>query len=143
MGFSENNVTFKATFGEVYKVGGGGGAVSSVNGKTGDVLLNASDIGAYTKEETDNKLSGKADKSELSKIPVKISELVDDTKSNPINFAMSADGARIAGNSDCADKDFYGNYIHLTYATKEEVGNIETALDGIIAIQNQLMGVSE
>lgn len=30
-----------------------------------------------------------------------------------------------------------------TYSTKEEVGNIETALDGIIAIQNTLLGVSE
>jgi hypothetical protein len=36
--------------------------------------------------------------------------------------------------------DALGNCIHNTYATKEEVGNIETALDNIIAIQNQLIG---
>ena len=38
---------------ELEKSGGsGGGAVSSVNGKTGDVNLTASDVGAYTKAET-------------------------------------------------------------------------------------------
>lgn len=137
MGFSENNVTFKATFGEVYKVGDGGGAVSSVNGKTGDVLLNASDIGAYTKEETDNKLSGKADKSELSKIPVKISELVDDTGQRPITRAGNCDCADF---SEIANKDQKGNIIHETYSTREEVGNINNAIDLIEAIQNQLIG---
>lgn len=32
---------------------GQGGAVGSVNGKTGDVKLEASDVNAYTKEEMD------------------------------------------------------------------------------------------
>ena len=36
--------------------------------------------------------------------------------------------------------DALGRGIHNTYATKDEVGNIETALDNIIAIQNQLIG---
>lgn len=39
-----------------------------------------------------------------------------------------------------AIKDGLGRYIVSTYATKEEVGNIETALDKIIEIQNQLIG---
>ena len=43
-------------------------------------------------------------------------------------------------NVECATKDGLGRYIVSTYATKEEVGNIETALDNIIAIQNQLIG---
>lgn len=34
--------------------GGGGGAVSSVNGKTGAVELSAEDVGTYTKEEVDD-----------------------------------------------------------------------------------------
>lgn len=34
--------------------GGGGGAVQSVNGKTGDVQLSARDVGAYTKKEVDD-----------------------------------------------------------------------------------------
>lgn len=33
--------------------------------------------------------------------------------------------------------------VESTYATKEEVGNISTALDNIIAIQNNLLGVSK
>ena len=40
----------------------------------------------------------------------------------------------------CATKDGLGRYIVSTYATKDELGNIETALDNIIAIQNQLIG---
>lgn len=36
--------------------------------------------------------------------------------------------------------DSEGNLIVDTYATKEEVGNIETALDSIITIQNELIG---
>ena len=39
-----------------------------------------------------------------------------------------------------ATGDGSGNIITSTYATKAEVGNIETALDGIIAIQNTLIG---
>lgn len=112
-----------------------------VNGKSDKSELESKADKSELESKADkSELESKADKSELSKIPVKISELVDDTKSNPINFAISADGARIAGYSDCADKDFYGNYIHLTYATKEEVGNIESVLDEIITLQNNLMG---
>lgn len=41
--------------------GGGGGDVTSVNGKTGAVVLSASDVSAYTTAETDTLLGGKAD----------------------------------------------------------------------------------
>lgn len=41
---------------------GGGGAVDSVNGKTGDVTLDANDVDAYSKSESDNLLSDKVDK---------------------------------------------------------------------------------
>lgn len=43
-------------------------------------------------------------------------------------------------NSYQAVADANNNPIHETYATKGELGNIETALDNIIAIQNQLIG---
>ena len=49
----------------------------------------------------------------------------------------------------CADEalwaffDSSGNTFEEHYATKEEVGNIETALDAIIALQNSYSGVSE
>ena len=42
-----------------------------------------------------------------------------------------------------ANRDKLGNVIHEFYATKEEVGDISTALDNIIAIQNNLLGVSK
>lgn len=45
-----------------------------------------------------------------------------------------------AQNSAKAETDWNNNVIHTTYATKAEVGDIETALDNIIAIQNTLIG---
>lgn len=42
-----------------------------------------------------------------------------------------------------ANRDNLGNIINEYYATKEEVGDISTALDNIIAIQNNLLGVSK
>lgn len=50
----------------------------------------------------------------------------------------------VAESSNSAVTDGIGNIITDTYATKEElntaIGDIETALDGIIAIQNELIG---
>lgn len=40
---------------------GGGGAVDSVNGQTGTVVLTASDVNAYTKQESDEKYATKAE----------------------------------------------------------------------------------
>ena len=54
-----------------------------------------------------------------------------------IIYATEADDAYFA----MCDAD--GNFINEHYATKEEVGNIETALDAIIALQNSYSGVSE
>ena len=39
--------------------GGSGGAVNSVNGQTGDVVITASNVGAYSKNEVDNLLNSK------------------------------------------------------------------------------------
>ena len=47
---------------------GGGGAVDSVNGKTGDVTLDADDLDAYTKSETNSLLATKANTSDLSAV---------------------------------------------------------------------------
>jgi len=47
MEFDEQPQEFNVDFGEVTRSGGGGGgAVNSVNGKTGDVVLDAEDVGA-------------------------------------------------------------------------------------------------
>lgn len=45
-----------------------------------------------------------------------------------------------AYNADKAAMDEKGNFIHETYATKAEVGEIDTALDAILEIQNSLIG---
>lgn len=147
MGFSDNNTSFKATFGEVYTVPGGGGSspVTSVNGKIGDVVLSASDVGAYSKEEADNvgnaladailktveqdyynskqiddALNRKADKTE---VPVKISDLTDDTE--------VAEAIKCAKEAQEAIADGKGRLIHVTYATKEELtAAIGEALEG-------------
>ena len=50
------------------------------------------------------------------------------------------DGTIVCGK---ANRDKLGNVINEYYATKGEIGDISTALDGIIAIQNNLLGVSE
>lgn len=54
--------------------------------------------------------------------------------------ASQATYANEASNAYQATADGNGNDITITYATKSEVGDIETALDGIIAIQNTLIG---
>lgn len=55
--------------------GGGseGGAVNSVNGQTGDVVLTASSIGAYSKSEVDNLLAEKAGNNEITALNNEIS----------------------------------------------------------------------
>ena len=93
---------------DAYEAGkrSGGGSVYSVNGKTGNVVLSAEDVGACPKDE----------------VPKKISELVDDTtKDDYINWAensYNASMANIAKNAQCDGMD---NVIHEVYATKDSV----------------------
>lgn len=54
--------------------------------------------------------------------------------------AEFADRALWADNASIAYRDMFNNPIHETYATKGEVGDINTALDSILAIQNSLIG---
>ena len=98
MGFSANNVTFKATFGEVYKVGG---AVNSVNGKTGDVVID---------------------------IPAKLSDLYDDSVEHMVDKAYRCDIANQSGRAWNAQADFSGNVFEKHYASKSE---IVTAIENI------------
>lgn len=70
----------------------GGGEVSSVNGQTGKVVLDASDVGAISKDD------------------------VDDTPTEGSTNPVSSDGVYMA------------------------LGDIESALDSIIAIQDKLIG---
>lgn len=51
--------TIAEALGDIFATGGGGGgAVSSVNGKTGNVVLTAEDVDAYTKGEVDGLIDG-------------------------------------------------------------------------------------
>lgn len=82
----------------------GGGAVDSVNGHTGAVVLTASDVNAYSKEESDGKYATKAE------IP------------STDNLATKEELALKA------DKSSLGNYLlkseaQSTYATKSELGS--------------------
>lgn len=72
-GFTENRNPVKVTI-----VGGGGGtgAVDSVNGKTGIVILNANDVGAYSKTEVDNLLT-MIEKATIAKPVPDISGIID------------------------------------------------------------------
>lgn len=59
------NVTKDTILDEFAKIGfttgsgGSGGSVNSVNGQTGDVVITASNVGAYSKNEVDNLLNSK------------------------------------------------------------------------------------
>lgn len=209
---------------DAYEAGkrSGGGSVYSVNGKTGNVVLTAEDVGACSKEDVPKNISELVDdtndlnpinyakradfalnaddannaknadnanmavyaerdyvnnvihetyatKEEMESniqfideefarkhsVPTKLSDLDDDTTDKPIEKAIYAESAYDSMTSGyaiysessesalSANKDQKGNIIHETYSTKEEVGNIDSALEAIIAIQNQLMGVSE
>ena len=61
------NVTKDTILDEFAKIGfatgsgGSGGSVNSVNGQTGDVVITASNVGAYSKNEVDNLLNSKQD----------------------------------------------------------------------------------
>ena len=63
-----NNIIELQTTGLPYTPPHGGGAVDSVNGKTGDVTLDADDLDAYTKSETNSLLATKANTSDLSAV---------------------------------------------------------------------------
>ena len=55
---SDSSLTGNGTAGSPLSVVGGGGAVDSVNGQTGDVVLDADDVGALATVATDATLTG-------------------------------------------------------------------------------------
>ena len=151
--FSEEAAEFKTNFTETINTGGSVSGVSSVNGKTGAVIIVAADVGAYTKEQTD-KLGNEIVKSiyealeagyytsiqsderfaNKEEVPKKISDLVDDTIENPVAVAHSALQTNNANEAIIANKAIFdneGNMIHITYATKAELLEaIGEALEG-------------
>ena len=91
--------------------GGGGGAVDSVNGQTGDVVLDAEDVGALP----DNTV-----------IPTKTSDLTNDS-----GFLTSAPVASVNGETGAVvlDADDVGAEAKITEVTIATAGAVTQALD--------------
>lgn len=89
MEFDEQPQEFELDFGEVIKSGGGGGgAVNSVNGKTGDVVLNAQDVGALP---------------DSTEIPAKTSDLENDGADGTSTYVEADELATVATSGDYED----------------------------------------
>lgn len=76
-------------------------------------------------------LSNKAEKSEIPKVPVKLSELEDDSVNHMVDKAYRCDIANLAGRAWNAQADFSGNVFEKHYATKSEVEMIKSSLEEI------------
>ena len=69
----------------------------------------------------------------VGNIPTKISDLVDDTNENPIKRSETteeADYAYIAAQCDKAEHDMNGYVFHEFYASKDELGTVESIAKG-------------
>ena len=92
-----------------------------------------------------NAQSGKAVAEALAQLVGGSPEALDTL--NELAKALGDDPNFAATTAEEIGKKADSDYVESTYATKSElksdIGNIETALDGIIAIQNNLLGVSE
>lgn len=140
-------ITQVTTNSTVFEVGGEGGSapigdvVTKVNGEypvegnvdvdklkieggfvTGDVLMKSiSDV--------EDELDGKANTED---IPTKVSELENDSgfiTRDTLNYDSSSKEYSIyVRSAERAKKDYNDNYIHQTYATKEEMANADTQL---------------
>ena len=88
---------------------GEGGAVNSVNGQTGDVVLTASNIGAYSKAQTDNLLIEKANTDDLEALEGEVDTLTTEVG----NLQLKAD----ENTEKIGDLDV-------------EIGEVKTSLNG-------------
>lgn len=88
MEFDEQPQEFNVDFGEVTRSGGGGGAVNSVNGKTGDVVLDAEDVGALPNSTV---------------IPTKTSELENDGAAGDSSYVETGELASVATSGKYTD----------------------------------------
>lgn len=78
--------------------GGSGGevvsGVESVNGQTGTVVLSASNVGAYSKSETDTKLSAKVDSTTFEELNTEVATI--DTNLTALTSKVNEDSDKIA-----------------------------------------------
>ena len=96
---------------------GGGGAVDSVNGQTGTVVLTASDVNAYSKTESDGKYATKAEIPSTDNLATK-QELAGETSER--EKQDSALGGMIAGETEAREQA-------ITNLTATVQGKLDTA----------------
>ena len=112
--------------------GGTGGAVNSVNGKTGDVVLTASSLNAYTKTQVDSLVETKVDKEAYevdkatfalkSELP-DMAQYVDKTsyKADKQTFALKSE---IPSTENFVDKETYETD-KATFALKTDIPSLD------------------
>lgn len=98
--------------------GGGGGAVSSVNGQTGDVVITADSLNVYNKTEIDTALEEKQEVFQVNS-PMAFSR---DTTTQDLHLSVDLSG--YATKKELADKQDAGDY-----ATKTELQNVSAEVE--------------
>ena len=145
------NVTKDTILDEFAKIGfttgsgGSGGAVNSVNGQTGDVVITASNVGAYSKNEVDNLLNNKQD---LFQVDAPMSFNGEHLSINLTNYATKDDISSKADSStvEAISNEVTTNSTNITNLTNkvnedsERIATLNTEIAGkqakLIAGQN-------
>ena len=141
------NVTKDTILDEFAKIGfttgsgGSGGAVNSVNGQTGDVVITASNVGAYSKNEVDNLLNSKQG---VFQVDAPMAFNGDHLSINLTNYATKAD---ISGKADSSTVEAIStevttnstNITNLTNKVNEDSERIATLNTEIAGKQAKLI----
>ena len=145
------NVTKDTILDEFAKIGfttgsgGSGGAVNSVNGQTGDVVITASNVGAYSKNEVDNLLNSKQG---VFQVDAPMSFNGEHLSINLTNYATKADISSKADSStvEAISTEVTTNSTNITNLTNkvnedsERIATLNTEIAGkqakLIAGQN-------
>lgn len=105
--------------------GGGTGAVSSVNGQTGDVVLTADSLGVYTKAEVDTQINGLNDKvTNAVDVAGGAAQLADDVDESLKSHIRDFNSYKEEVRDELAGKQPVGEY-----ATKSELSGEVTSLN--------------
>ena len=141
------NVTKDTILDEFAKIGfttgsgGSGGAVNSVNGQTGDVVITASNVGAYSKNEVDNLLNSKQG---VFQVDAPMTFNGDHLSINLTDYATKAD---ISGKADSSTVEAISNEVttnstnitNLTNKVNEDSERIATLNTEIAGKQAKLI----
>lgn len=123
---------------KVDKVAGKGLSTYDFNDEWKQSIQNSFNEAIYAQTAIDNHIMNEENPHKVTPAQIGLGN-VDNTRDSEKSVAY-AEMTMFAGIADAAERDSYGNVIHETYATKEEVGDIGSALDAIIAIQESYIG---